>query len=185
MQQLAYYMVKWPQRFYDIVRPFLGTHSYESYVKNIFHGIKFIDYKVITAVITKMWNLAITIVSPDGVTPFYHQNENPDIVLICNNMEWPEKYFCTTKPDNPNWRPIKGADWSGKIRIFTNVKNAHDSATKALHTRLVNKVVTDFNEVTSAIEDMKLKLAEYQSDFEKIIEKINKCSSNMNELEAK
>ena len=102
MQQLAYYMVKWPQRFYDIVRLFLGTHSYESYVKNIFHGTKFIDYEVITAVISKMWNLAITIASPDGVTPFYHQNENPDIVLICNNMEWPEKYFCATKPDNPN-----------------------------------------------------------------------------------
>ena len=185
MQQLAYYMVKWPQRFYDIVRPFWGTHSYESYVKNIFHGTNFIDYEVITAVISKMWNLAIIIVFPDGVTPFYHQNENPDIVLICNNMEWPEKYFCTTKPDNPNWRPIKGADWSSKIRIFTNVKNAHDSATKALRTRLVNKVVTDFNEVTSAIEDMKLKLADYQSDFEKIIEKINKCSYNMNELEAK
>ena len=71
------------------------------------------------------------------------------------------------------------------IGAVKNVKNAHDSATKALRTRLVNKVVTDFNEVTSAIEDMKLKLADYQSDFEKIIEKINKCSSNMNELEAK
>ena len=54
MQQLAYYMIKWPQRFYDIVRPFLGIHSYKSYVKNIFHGTKFIEYRVITAVISKM-----------------------------------------------------------------------------------------------------------------------------------
>ena len=60
MQQIAYYMAKWPQRFYDLVRPYLGTHLYESYIKNIFHGTKFIDYEVITAVITKMWNLAIT-----------------------------------------------------------------------------------------------------------------------------
>ena len=36
MQQIAYYMAKWPQRFYDLVRPYLGTHSYESYIKNIF-----------------------------------------------------------------------------------------------------------------------------------------------------
>ena len=186
MQQIAYYMAKWPQRFYDLVRPYLGTHSYESYIKNIFHGTKFIDYEVITAVITKMWNLAITIVSPDGgVVPFYHQNDNPDIVLVCNSMEWPEKYFCATKPDNPNWRPIKGVDWSGKIRIFTNVKTAHESATKALCTRLVNKVVTDFNEVTTAIDDMKQKLGDYQEEFEKIIEKVNKCTSNMFELEAK
>ena len=117
--------------------------------------------------------------------PFIHQNDNPDIVLVCNSMEWPEKYFCVTKPDNPNWRPIKGADWSGKIRIFTNVKTAHDSATKALRTRLVNKVVTDFNEVTTAIDDMKQKLGDYQEEFEKIIEKVNKCTSNMAELEAK
>ena len=34
-----------------------------------------------------MWNLAITIVSPDGgVVPFYHKNDNADIVLVCNSM---------------------------------------------------------------------------------------------------
>ena len=184
MQQIAYYMAKWPQRFYDLVKPYLGTHLYESYITNIFHGTKFIDYEVITAVITKMWNLAITIVSPDGgVLPFHHQNNNPDIVIVCNDMEWPEKYFCATKPDNPNWRPIKGADWSGKIRIFTNVKTAHESATKALRTRCVNKVVSDFNEVTEAIDDMKQKLANYQEEFEKIVEKVNRCTSNMTQLE--
>ena len=184
MQQIAYYMAKWPQRFYDLVKPYLGTHSYESYITNIFHGTKFIDYEVITAVITKMWNLAITIVSPDGgVLPFHHQNNNPDIVLVCNDMEWPEKYFCATKPDNPNWRPIKGADWSGKIRIFTNVKTAHESATKALRTRCVNKVVSDFNEVTEAIDDMKQKLSNYQEEFENIVEKVNRCTSNMTQLE--
>ena len=65
------------------------------------------------------------------------------------------------------------------------MKTAHDSATKALRTRLVNKVVTDFNEVTTAIDDMKQKLGDYQEEFEKIIEKVNKCTSNMAELEAK
>ena len=46
------------------------------------------------------------------------------------------------------------------------MKTAHESATKALRTSLVNKVVTDFNEVTTAIDDMKQKLGDYQEEFD-------------------
>ena len=100
MQQIAYYMVKWPNKFYTLVKPFLREHqSYESYVKNLFFGTQFVDYEVVTAVLTVMWNVSINIVFPGrGSVACYHQCQTPDIVIVCNNQVNPELYFCGTRP---------------------------------------------------------------------------------------
>ena len=134
MQQIAYYMVKWPNKFYTLVKPFLREQqSYESYVKNLFFGTQFVDYEVVTAVLTVMWNVSINIVFHGrGSVACYHQCQTPDIVIVCNNQVNPELYFCATRPQNEWWRPIKASDWSNEILNYINVKNAHRDGEKKL-----------------------------------------------------
>ena len=186
MQQIAYYMVKWPNKFYTLMKPFLREHqSYESYVKNLFFGTQFVDYEVVTAVLTVMWNVSINIVFPGrGSVACYHQCQTPDIVIVCNNQVNPELYFCATRPQNERWRPIKGSDWSNEILNYINVKNAHRDGEKKLRERLVNQVLQDFNDVTDAIENMKDKLSDCQDQIQKMMDKASDCSSSLTKLQA-
>ena len=186
MQQIAYYMVKWPNKFYTLVKPFLREQqSYESYVKNLFFGTQFVDYEVVTAVLTVMWNVSINIVFPGrGSVACYHQCQTPDIVIVCNNQVNPELYFCATRPQNERWRPIKGSDWSNEILNYINVKNAHREGEKKLRERLVNQVLQDFNDVTDAIENMKDKLSDCQDQIQKMMDKASDCSSSLTKLQA-
>ena len=78
LQQIAYYMVKFQEKCYDIAKPFLGEYSYESYVKNVFHRTKYIDVNVVAAVITMMWNLPITVIYPSkGSSSILSPRHNP------------------------------------------------------------------------------------------------------------
>ena len=109
LQQIAFYMVQFPDKCYPRAERFSGENSYESYVKNVYHGTKFVDVEVVTAVITMMWNVPINIVYPNrGSIAFYHPDGIPEIVLVNNEMNHLENYFCSTKPKNENWRPIRG-----------------------------------------------------------------------------
>ena len=186
LNQIAYHMAKFPTRYYDIVEPFLDGMSYESYIKNVFHGTKFMDEEVMVAVITRMWNLAIDIVYPsDGIVPFYHNTTTADVVIVCNESKWPERYFAATKPSNERWKPIKGADWSSQIQVFTNVQNAHKVAEKKLRERMVKAVVEDYNSVSDTIQEMKEELETYKSEMSGIAQKINTCTANINKMESR
>ena len=186
LQQIAFYMVKFLEKCYDIAEPFLGEYSYESYVKNVFHGTKYIDVNVVAAVITMMWNLSITVIYPSkGVVPFFHQDTTQEIVLVNNEMLEPENYFCATRPANSNWRPIKGKDWSNEIKVLTNVKSAHTVAEKRLRTRCVEKVVKEFNEVSNQLTTMHDTLALYEDQMKSMNDKIQKWKFNVGTMEGK
>ena len=186
LHQMAYYMVKNPDKMINIVEPFLGNHSYESYVKNMYHGTKHLDVEVCTAVLALMWNMKINVVYPSkGSIPFYHPDCVPDVVIVFNEMKHPESHFTATKPDNDKWRPIKGKDWSKEIRVFTNVKNAHAAAEKKLRERLVSKVVTEYNEITLSTNAMKEKLNLYWDQMKSMEEKIKTWSQNVSKMEGK
>ena len=186
LQQIAYFMVKFPEKCYDIAKPFLGEYSYESYVKNIFHGTKYTDVNVLAGVITMMWNLPITIVYPSkGSVPFYHQDTCADVILVNNEMLEPENYFCATRPANSNWRPVKGRDWSNEIKVLQNVKAAHANAEKRLRIRCVNKVVSNFNEVTTELNAMRDTLNLYEDQVKSLNEKIQTWKFNIGKMEGK
>ena len=186
LQQIAFHMVKWPEKCYEIAKPFLQGNSYESYVKNVFHGTKYIDVNVMTAVITMMWNLSINVVYPSrGSIPFHHRNVQPDIVITNNEMEHPENYYCATRPVTDNWRPVKGKDWTNQIKIFSNVKNAHSLAEKRLRQRCVDKVVNEFNEVTKEINTMKDSLNLYEDQIKSLNEKVQTWKFNVAKMEGK
>ena len=184
LQQIAFYMVQFPDKCYPIAEKFLQENSYESYIKNVYHGTKYIDVEVVTAVITMMWNLSINVVYPSkGSICFYHDEGEPDIVLVNNEMKEPENYFCSTKPTDSRWRPIKGKDWSNQIKILSNVKNAHATAEKKLRTRLVNHTVSEFNAVTQKIDEMKDELALQADKLKSMQDKIQRWSLNIAKME--
>ncbi|MCG8623518.1 MAG: hypothetical protein MJE68_16190, partial [Proteobacteria bacterium] len=186
LQQIAFYMVQFPDKCYPIAKGFLGEDSYESYIKNVFHGTKYIDVEVVTAVITMMWNIAINVVYPSrGSIAFYHPDGQPDIILVNNEMQHPENYFCSTKPSNERWRPMKGKDWSNQIKVLTNVRFAHNTAEKKLRSRLVNSVVNEFNEVTATLESMKDQLSLQADQLKSMQEKISQWSINVGKMEGK
>ena len=155
-------MAKFPDKMFDITKPFLGDHSYESYIKNMYHGTKYLDIEVCIAAIALMWNIPINVVYPkEGSIPFYHPNTEPEVVIVCNQMRQPETQYTGTKIDNSKWCPIKGLDWSKEIKLLTNVKNAHQLAEKRLRECLANKVVNEFNECMTSLNQMKDQLSLY------------------------
>ena len=94
-------MVQNPDKCHPIAEKFLGKDSYESYIKNVFHGTKYIDVEVVTTVLTMIWNISINVVYPSkGSILFYHPDGDPDIVLVNNEMKNLENYFSATKPTN-------------------------------------------------------------------------------------
>ena len=186
LQQMAFYMAKYPDKMIDVVKPFLGKNSYELYIKNMFHGTKYLDIEVCAAVLSFMCNMKITIIYPSkGSVPFYHRDCTPDVVLVFNEMVQPESHFTATKPDNDKWHPSKGKDWSNEIKILQNVKHAHTLAKKKLHERLVKKVINDYNDVTSQLNTMKETLNLYVDQMKSMETKIKTWSINVGKMEGK
>ena len=86
---------------------------------------------------------------------------------------------------NPNWRPIKGVDWSNQIKTYSNIKNAHTNAEKRLRMRLVNKTVSEFNKVTTQLEEMKEQLSLYRDQVKSMEAKIQQWAVNVRKMEGK
>ena len=187
LQQIAFFMVQFPDKCYPIAKKFLEEEdSYESYIKNVYHGTKYIDVEVVTAVITMMWNISINIVYPSkGSVRFYHNEGEPDVVLVNNEMKQPENHFSSTKPTDSRWRPVKGKDWSNQIKVLSNVKNAHTTAEKKLRTRLVNHTVSEFNGVTQKLDEMKDELSLQADKLKSMQDKIQQWSINISKMEGK
>ena len=186
LQQMAFFMAKYPDRMSKIVEPFLGQHSYESYIKNMYHGTKHLDLEVCLAVIAMMWNIPINVIYPkEGSIPFYHADVEPEIVIVCNQMDQPETHYTGTKPDNSLWRPIKGKDWSNEIKVLQNVRKAHALAEQRLRERLVHKVVDEYNVVTRSLNQMKDELLLYNDQMRAMQQNIKTWSQNVSKMEGK
>ena len=87
MRQVAFHMLKNPNRFYKFYEEHLlrKGESYESYVVNVFHSKVWGD-DLIAGAFGDMWNVAVSIVSPIAKKPFhlFHNKSVLDIVLVCN-----------------------------------------------------------------------------------------------------
>ena len=186
LQQIAHYMAKFPDKMFDITKPFLGENSYKSYIKNMYHSTKYLDAEVCIAAISLMWNIPINVVYPkEGSIPFYHPDTDPEVVIVCNQMMQPETKYTGTKIDNEKWRPMRGVDWSNEIKILTNVNNAHQLAEKKLRERLVNKVVKEYNECTISLNQMKDQLSLYWDQIKSMQANMKTWSQNVTKMEGK
>ena len=164
------------------------------FVLNFFHGLSYPKLNVVTAVIAKMWNIRVSVVTPRGIYKMYHtsKQKSVDLVVVWNGISGDDSQYSGTKIDNPQWRPLKGLDWSADVKILSNIKNAASLAEKMCRKRNAKKIFEEYNEVTKTILDMKETLVtmnEEVEEFEKQVhsmkQKITVWAQNVYKMEAK
>ena len=152
-------MVKYPEIFEPLCRKHFeeNEESYESFVLNFFHGLAYPRLNVVTAVIAKMWNIRVSVVTPRGIYKMYHNSrqKSADLVIVWNGVSGDDSHYSGAKIDNLPWRPIKGLDWAGDVKILSNVKNAAALAEKMCRKRNAKKIFEEYNEVSETILNMK------------------------------
>ena len=135
-------MVKYPEIFEPLCRKHFeeNEESYESFVLNFFHGLAYPRLNVGTALIAKMWNIRVSVVTPRGIYKMYHNSrqKSADLVIVWNGVSGDDSHYSGAKIDNLQWRPIKGLDWAGDVKILSNVKNAAALAEKMCRKRNAN-----------------------------------------------
>ena len=83
-RQIANWLLKYPHRMAPYWEPIRSDYvSYEHWVRGIDSGRCWGDETVLIA-LTMMWNVSVTVVRADAVTPIQHREENPDIMLLGN-----------------------------------------------------------------------------------------------------
>ena len=186
-KQIAYYMVRWPELFADVVKPHLSDtdDSYESFVKNIFYGYSYPVPEVISAVITKMWNVSISLCSAEGgVKKLHHNSNKPDVVIVHNDCILLNSQFTATKKANVKWAPLRCPVWSSDVKKMNNVKNAAMYAEKKYRTRTAKDIMGQYNTITKELNSMKQKVVLYNNQIESMQEKVYKWAKNISLMEA-
>ena len=191
-KQIAYFLTKHPEWFAFMLEELNIQESYESFIMNLCQGLSMPHFKIVCAVVTKMWNITIDIVTPKGVYKMYHQKKCGEAVLVWNGVKGIDSQFCGSKIDNPNWHPIKGLDWSGDVKNLQNIKAAAVNAEKCFRSRTANKIVNEYNEVSESILTMKETLVQMNSDvtnmekeLKSMKQKIDVFASNVYKMEGK
>ena len=186
-RQIGYYMVGWP----DVCAPIekarmLPNDTYESFVKNIFYGFTFPLAYVVIAVITKMWNVSIDLVTPrKGLVKCFHNEPKAHIVIVHNDQRDLESLYTATKGSDPEWRPVKGVDWSNTIRSVSNVKVAANFAEKKYRARTARVIMDDYNAVSDSLKTMKTELVGFHQEMKSMESKIQIWSRNVNLMESR
>ena len=195
-KQIAYFLVKYPEVFHALTKKHTSEteESYESFVWNIFHGLSFPKLDITTAVLAKMWNVRITLVTPRGLYRMFHnvKPKQSDIVIVWNGLTGLESQFTATKVSNPQWRPLKGLDWAGDVKLLANVKNASSLAEKFYRKRTAQVVLDEYSEVTDSILNMKEQLVTmndevnaFQEQIDSMKQKITTWAANVYKMEGR
>ena len=185
-RQIGYYMVRWPDVCAPLVKArMLPNDTYESFVKNIFYGYTFPPAYVVIAVITKMWNVSIDLITPrKGLVKCFHNEPKAHIVIVHNDQRDLESLYTATKGSDPEWRPVKGVDWSNTIKSVSNVKLASNFAEK-YRARTARAIMADYNAVSDSLKTMKTELVGFHQEMKSMESKIQIWSRNVNLMESR
>ena len=186
-RQIGYYMVRWPDVCAPLVKArMLPNDTYESFVKNIFYGYTFPPAYVVIAVITKMWNVSIDLITPrKGLVKCFHNEPKAHIVIVHNDQRDLESLYTATKGSDPEWRPVKGVDWSNTIKSVSNVKLASNFAEKKYRARTARAIMGDYNAVSDSLKTMKTELVGFHQEMKSMESKIQIWSRNVNLMESR
>ena len=90
-KQVALFLAKYPEVFFDNFKPWLEDQSVESYIRNMYDGHSYGDESA-AAVIGVMWNIHITIISPNlpPVHVFHNRPEKLDVIIVHNGQDSPD-----------------------------------------------------------------------------------------------
>ena len=178
-RQIGYYMMRWPDVCAPLVKArMLPNDTYESFVKNIFYGCTFPPAYIVIAVITKMWNVSIDLVTPrKGLVKCFHNEPKAHIVIVHNDQRDLESLYTATKGSDPEWRPVKGVDWSNTIKSVSNVKVASNFAEKKYRARTARAIMDDYNAVSDSLKTMKMELVGFHQEMKSMESKIQMLTS--------
>ena len=117
MCQAAMFMLKNPYKYYKPLEiELLQTgESYKSYVYNIYNR-NIWGNDLIATVIGNMWNITISIVTPENKKPvaLFHNKDIPDIVIVANGSDYMSKdgstHFRITRCFDPGYK-IVGSEY--------------------------------------------------------------------------
>ena len=186
-RQIGYYMVRWPDVCAPLVKArMLPNDTYESFVKNIFYGYTFPPAYVVIAVITKMWNVSIDLITPrKGSVKCFHNEPKAHKVIVHNDQRDLDSLHAATKGSDPEWRPVKGVDWSNTIKSVSNVKLASNFAEKKYRARTARAIMGDYNAVSDSLKTMKTELVGFHQEMKSMESKIQIWSRNVNLMESR
>ena len=179
--QVALFMVKNPDVFHDYVLHHLleDEESSESYCWNIFCGDSWGDHMCVV-VISKMWNVAISIISPMYHKPLqlFHNKEKPPIVLIANagdpTSQVPCIHFLASKSKSSyDVLPGSAMKFEDSVPKKLQCKEKGEKAAKKWCIKLATRTVaTKYNELTTQVKYVKTKMMKVSVQYHQL-EKIH------------
>ena len=184
-QMVAFYLAKLPEQFYLYSKPYCLDQSFESYVLNFYRGYSQGD-ELIAGVWGHVWNMKITIVSPEtlDLKIFHDDNDFPDIVIVHNRRAAPEgHYFSTRMHDRRSKKlPIYGDNHSYRITELTDVKHHSKLAEKHYKEVKQEQCIHDYNSAVddlSALYDKIMQAKEEEMELDKAMKKVKAARAGM------
>ena len=179
--------MRWPDVCAPLVKDRMSPNdTYESFVKNIFYGFTFPPTYVVIAVISKMWNVSIDLITPrKGLLKCFHDKPKAHIVVVHNDQRELESLITATKGSDPEWRPVKGVDWSNTMKSVSNVKVAANFAEKKYRAHTARAIMNDYNAASDSLISMKMDLVGFHQEMKSMESKIQVWTRNVNLMESK
>ena len=154
-------------------------------VLNFYRGYSQGD-ELIAGVWGHVWNIKITIVSPE--TPdlkiFHDDNDFPDVVIVHNGRAAPEgHYFSTRMHDRRSKKlPIYGDNHSYKITELTDVKHHSKLAEKHYKEVKQEQCIHDYNSAVddlSALYDKIMQAKEEEMELDEAMKKVKAAQAGI------
>ena len=115
----------------------------------------------------------------------FHDRPKAHIVLVHNDQRELESLFTATKGSDPEWRLVKGVNWSNTIKSVSNVKVAANFAEKKYRARTARTIMNDYNAVSDSLISMKKDLVSFHQEMKSVQSKIQVWTRNVNLMESR
>ena len=165
-KQTAYYLAKFPEKFWLNIKESLEGKSLESYIRNLYSRYSYGDI-ICLIVIALMWTLKITIVTPNlEDIKIFHNSSEPDIVVVHNGEDNLNVHYCATVGISEKWVPLQGQNHTHGIKCPTSVKTSVQQAEEHYLENKRNKLKSDFDFITSEMDHALTKVLDIRSKID-------------------
>ena len=191
MRQIALELVRDPYKYYPLVEEDLmeSGQSYASYCYNTFHQQIWGD-DLMAAILGKLWNISITIVTPKYTAPLhlFHVNPMPDVVIVSNGGSWLEQegqkttHFSGTESTDVNWITVGSGLSNLTPDVLNDAVKAKRLATAKFLKDQEDHTLDALRGVVSAINRMENKAAEMIEEAESLRDQLGRAEYLLQEL---
>ena len=191
MRQIALELVRDPYKYYPLVEEDLmeSGQSYASYCYNTFHQQIWGD-DLMAAILGKLWNISITIVTPKYTAPLhlFHVNPMPDVVIVSNGGSWLEQegqkttHFSGTESTDVNFITVGSGISNLTPDVLNDAVKAKRLATAKFLKDQEDHTLIALRGVVSAINRMENKAAEMIEEAESLRDQLGRAEYLLQEL---